>query len=114
MAIVLPTKANEKSTFIIVVSFKDEDGDAETPTSVTWTLTDSDGNIINSRQDVSIAAASTINVVLSGDDLQIVNENVSSPVSRILTIKAVYNSTLGNDLPLKEQIEFSINNLVVI
>jgi len=114
MTIVLPTKAKEGSTYIVTVSFKDEDGEAETPTAITWTLTDSDGTVINSREDVSVSPASTINIVLSGDDLQIVSENVSSPTRRVLTIEAVYNSTLGNNLPLKEQIEFNIDNLVVV
>ena len=66
--------AVEKSSVGIVVSFTDEDGVALIPTTITWSLADLNGAIINSRTDIAIAVpAATQTVVLSGDDLALKN-----------------------------------------
>jgi hypothetical protein len=108
MKIDLFTTVNEKSTLPIEASFTDEDGAAVTPSSITWTLTDHNGNVINNREDVSATPGETVTILLSGDDLAI----GSNGRVRVLTVEALYNSTLGNDLPLKEEIYFSIKDLV--
>lgn len=103
----ITTKAPENGTYIFVVTFTDEDSVSTIPTALTWSLTDRYGNIINSREDVSITPAATINIVLSGDDLLLSkpHDNV-----RILLIEGTYDSDLGSDLPLRGEAVFEIEN----
>lgn len=105
------TTVNEKSTLIIIPAPVDEAGVALTIgqlTSPTWTLTTSLGAVINSRQNVALAA---LYIVLTGDDTAIIN----SDLDRVLTIEAQYDSaTYGNGLHLKAEYEFSINDMVKV
>jgi len=102
----LSTKALELSTYVITVAFTDEAGAAVTPDSITWDLTDSDGNVVNSRQTVAIAVpAASNNIVLSGADLAIPRAEI---LGRILTVEAVYDSSMGNNLPFKDEVIFEI------
>ena len=102
----LSTKAVEKSTYVVTVAFTDEDGAAVTPDSITWDLTDSSGNVVNSRSSVSIAVPAASNdIVLSGDDLAIPRPGI---LGRILTIEAVYDSDAGSNLPFKDEITFEV------
>ena len=108
----MTTHAQEKSTYVVQVKFYDEDGAAETPTAITWTLSTSGGTVINSRTAVSVAApASTINILLSGLDLAFQTGEYNT-AERVLTINATYTSDLGAGLPLKEEFRFLVDNLV--
>lgn len=109
-------QANEESTYVITAAFTDEDGASVLPDSINWTLTDSSGNIINSREQVAVSVpAESINIVLSGDDLALqAGETDEAKVQRVLTIEAVYDSSYGNNLPLKDQAVFEIYNLTYI
>jgi hypothetical protein len=103
----------EKSTAVITVSFSDEDGNAVAPDSMTWTLTDRNGNVINSRQDVVLSSpTSTEVIVLSGDDLQIVDSDDDGV--RILTFEGTYTSALGSGLPLVDACSFVVENLKAV
>ncbi len=112
MSIILTSdKAVEKSTFIITASFTDENGDAVIPNSIKWTLSDSSGDIMNSREDIEILTpAATVTIVLSGLDLAIIDTDLN----RFLAIEAEYDSALGSDLPLNEELQFKIRPLVNI
>ena len=103
--------AVEQSTYAISVSFFDDAGAAVIPTasSVKWTLTDEKGKVINARSDVAITSAATIVIVLRGADL---GEIDSKNTIRIVTVKGTYNSTLGTALEIKDQIQFTLDNLV--
>lgn len=103
----ITTKAPENGTYMFVVAFTDEDATSVVPTEISWSLTDRHGNIVNNREDVSVTAAATITIVLSGNDLVLSNphDNV-----RILLIEAVYDSDLGSSLPLKGEAVFEIEN----
>ena len=101
----------EESTGVITVSFTNEAGEAVTPASATWTLTKTSGEVVNSREDVSLTPASTVNIVLQGDDLAL-PEGASA--KRILTVKATYNSTYGVGLPLNGACSFWVKNLVAV
>lgn len=104
----LTTQAVEESTFVVTAAFTDAAGTAVTPKSATWSLFDKDGNAVNSRADVTISPlASSVDIVLSGDDLQIADGK-----TRKLTIKAVYDSDEGTDLPLNDELTFQIQRLV--
>jgi hypothetical protein len=105
----LTTLAPERGTYVVRASFADENEDAVTPNSgLTWTLTDAQGTVVNSRLAVSIVAASTVNIVLTGLDLALGDELFGK--TRKLLIEGTYNSSLGNNLPIKEEITFTIAN----
>lgn len=109
---IISEKANEKGTFVVTASFTDENGDSVIPVSITWSLSRSDGTIVNSRQDVSVGSpAATVNIVLYGSDLATFS---GDNYRRILTIEALYNSDLGGQYPIKDEMHFAINDLVSI
>ena len=105
--------AGEESTLVITANFTDENGDEVTPKTGFWTLSDLDGTVINDRTNIVIGSlASEIDVVLSGDDLAL--QSASDTGRRAFLIKATYDSALGNDLPLNEEVQFDINDFVKI
>lgn len=115
MATILTTVAQEQSTYIITCAFTDEDGDAVIPDSIVWSLTDTDGTVINSRDQeaVSVPAAS-VDIVLSGDDLALQSGETATKIQRRLLVEAVADTDAGNDLPLKAEAIFLIENLTKI
>jgi hypothetical protein len=110
MPITLTDTAAEESTFAIELAITDENGDPLIPQTLAWTLTDLAGSVINERAGVEITTpASTVTIVLSGDDLVLPRQ--SDPI-RVVTIEGTYDGTLGNGLPMKEEVQFAIRNLV--
>ena len=107
--ILTTTKAGEKGTYILTIAFLDEDDVAVVPNAIAWSLYNDNGSIVNSREDVAPTPASTINIVLEGDDLALPD---SDDKQRTVLLKWDYNSTLGNNLPAKQEIIFGIENLV--
>jgi len=103
---ILDITAKDESAVEITFTYTDKDGIAVTPDTVTWTLTDFDGKVINSRKDVSIAVPSTKNsFLLQGDDI-----NTKDGLVRIVTCDAVYTSaTYGAGIPLRDQGQFNIS-----
>lgn len=101
------TAAVEESTAVVTVAFTDETGVAVVPTTITWSLRDENGSIINSRSAVSASPASSINIVLSGNDLIY---NIKQ-TKRFLTVYATYTSTYGTGLPLNLEYEIPITPL---
>lgn len=108
----LTTKAQEESSYTITASFTDEDGTAVTPTSATWTLSDTYGNTINSRAAEVITPDTSVDITLTGDDLAI--SETGAVIKRILTVEAVYDSTYGTGLTLKDTATFQVDNLTII
>ena len=115
MPITLSEKAVEQSTFAIVVGFTDEEGAALTPNAgLTWSLYKKVGQpsvetVVNDRQNVAITSAAEMTIVLSGDDLALV---ANESKTRYLLVEGTYDSDLGTNLPIKEQVVFGIVNLV--
>lgn len=110
----LTTTAEEESTYIVTAAFTDEDGNDAVPDTITWTLTDIAGNVINSRAAVSYnSPASSVDIVLSGDDLAL-QAGETGNVVRVLTIEATYDSDAGSDLPLKDTATFLIKNIEAV
>ena len=108
----LTEMAKEGSTFVVQAAFTNEDGDAVTPDSIAWTLTDAAGRVVNSREDVAVGTpASTIHIVLSGDDL-LFDGYVGQ--MRVLTVEATYTSALGSGLPLNDVARFAVAPLVAV
>ena len=111
----LPIKAKEGSTFGIKVDFiekttEDQEGSPITPNAgLTWSLKEKDGTPVNNKTDVPLDSAPSVIIVLSGDDLAL---NAGYPVERYVTIQGTYNSILGSDLSLIDEVSFQIENLV--
>lgn len=107
MPTTLTTRAVEGSTFVINIAPTDEDGAAVTPNTATWTLTDENGNVINSRLDVSIGTPSTsMDVVLSGADLP--GKTGGGNRTLKLAFEGTYDSDAGSDLPLVDEVTFDV------
>lgn len=99
-ATVLSTQATAYSTFVVTVTFRDENASLVTPNTVTWKLTDADGVVINSRTAVSETPATAVDIVLQGDDLDPGGCDVAM---LLLSVTAPYDSGLGSGLPLEAQ-----------
>lgn len=111
---ILRTIAEEEGTYIIDISFLDEDDLPVTPVSINWTLTTLDGVIVNARNKIAIGIpAATVAVVLSGNDLKLL-EHTTSFSWRLLTVKAKYNSSLAPGLPLHGAVRFKVRNLRLV
>lgn len=68
--ITLSKQGKEGSTYVVEVRFKDEEGNAAAPKSLSWWLSDTEGNPVNNREDIAVTSpASVMNIVLTGNDL---------------------------------------------
>ena len=122
----LETDANEQSTFVVIAPFRDEEGTAVTPnTGLTWSLFRLDGTAVNSRTDVSIIPSASVAIVLSDADLEIFEDDPIEEVYihgigkmnmqygvRVVSVSGTYNSSAGNDLPIRDQVLFRVVNLI--
>ena len=105
----------EKGTVFFVCSFTDEDGNDEIPKTAVWSLTDSAGNVINSRDQVAISSlAAEVTVVASGDDLQVLSGETARYLDRRFVLEWTYDSDHGNDLPGKDEGSFTLENLTMV
>lgn len=114
MPTTLTTKAVEQSTFAIVATFTDEAGTPMTPNELAWSLYKKVGQpaveaVVNERLAVPITSAPSVTVVLSGDDLALVE---GESKARYLLIEGTYDSDLGTDLSIKDTVAFQIANLI--
>lgn len=103
---IYPVQPGEESSAVVTVDFFDERGNAWTPKTVTWTLTDDLSHVINNRSAVEVTPAPQLKIVLSGNDLAI----QTGGIYRAFLIEATYDSTLGTNLPLRRQMKFVIKN----
>lgn len=113
MPTVLSVHPNEQGTLILEYTFKDEDDVPSTPnTGLTWSLykrVNKVATVVNSRLAVPIASASTVTIVLSGDDLAL---TAGESKTRYVLFSGAYNSSLGSNLPIRDEVAFSIRDLV--
>lgn len=108
----LTTKAEEGSTYIIRATYYDEDGNAVTPATVTWTLTNGDGDIVNSREDISISTPSTYNdIVLGAADTKC---SSFKDETRKLILEYTYDSAAGTGLPGTAQVSFIVQKILTV
>ena len=107
--------AQEGSTFIIKSRFYElhSDGFTEVPIipndGLKWSLLNEAGEIINNRENVDIESASTVPVVLSGLDLSLAGDYSAK---RRLVLFGTYDSIYGENLPVRIETRFQIENLV--
>ncbi|GAG12458.1 unnamed protein product [marine sediment metagenome] len=113
MAIYTLAPAIEGSAYHVRITLKDEEAEALTPVTLSWTLTNAANRIVNNREDVSISDPSDVEVVtLSGADTSITGQGDRS---RTLTAEATYNSVdYGNGLPIKSSASFQLINLKAV
>lgn len=114
MADYLALKAAEEGSYVMNVRFYTLAGTTAAPKTLTWTLTDSSGTVINARQDVNVAApAADQDILLSGDDLQVLAGETDDYLIRVFLIEGTFDDAdLGNDLPFKKEVRFLLENLV--
>ena len=109
MSIVITEKIPEGATRGLVVSFANSDGDAITPESVDWTLTNNSGDIVNNRDAVSETPGTSVTIVLSGDDLIMADKY---DTKRFVLVETVDDYTdLGDDKPDNEEWELTLRPL---
>ena len=129
---ILSTNASEEGTYAIDdIQFLDSQDTpvAITPEagSVTWCLTDKNGNIINSREDVPITSASSMTVVLSGDDLAISGNAdkfdtrdgvIIEQYERHVLVQGLVDTVIGTETldntPVTKEFIFYIENIVCL
>ena len=109
--IFLDKVVDEESTGVFKTTFRDTAGNLVTPTSVNWDLTALDGTVIAYNQ--SETPANPLYITISGSNTRIL-EGEASFGERLLTIRAVYNSDRGNNLPNNKQYRFRVRNLKLI
>jgi len=113
MPIALTTAAIEQSTFAVTASFTDDVGAPVVPNAgLVWSLYKKVAGVetvVNSRLNVAITSAASVTIVLQGTDLALV---AGESKTRYVILSGTYNSSLGSNLPLKEQVSFGIVNLV--
>lgn len=111
----LSMQAQERSTYIIKAEFyaKTSDGSAPSPVipnaGLTWTLRDKDGVVVNARLNQSLTPGESVVIALIGDDLALAG---NYPEKRYLTIEGTFDSELGVNLPLVDEVEFTVGDLV--
>ena len=129
---ILDTNASEEGTYAIDdIRFLDSQDTpvAVTPEagSVTWCLTDKNGTIINSREDVAITSASSMTIVLSGDDLAISGNAdkfetrdgvIIELYQRHVLVQGLVDTVIGTETldntPVTKEFIFYIENIVCL
>lgn len=112
MPTTLTTRAVEGSTYIVTAAFTDEDDNAVTPNALTWTLTDRYGNVVNGQEDEVLTPDTSVDIVLTDDDLQVGDDEKVTLLT--VTIEGTYNSSYGNNLPIKDSCTFPVDGLAVV
>lgn len=103
MATIITTDPVDEGALGISIAFTDENGGAVTPSAASWTLKDRVGNVINSREDVTISSLSTtVYILLEGDDL-----NYTSS-TRYFTIEYTYTSDTYGEVTDKDILIFYV------
>lgn len=91
----------KNSTVKITAAFTDDNEAAVTPKTLTWKLTDEDGNVINNRSSVTVTNLSTsVDIALTGNDLPVKAGYTQRWLYLILS--GTYDSDLGTDLSLRD------------
>ena len=110
------TEVAEGSSLPILITFANPDGAAVTPNTdtVTWTLSDSSGTIINDRKQVAVSSAASIKIVLDEDDTSAQTGETALKLQRHFLVKYEYDSTYGNNLKGKGLLIFHIRNIPVL
>jgi len=110
-----PGYAPERGAYVLRLACSDDGagGVSIAPKTLTWTLLDRSGYVINNRENVAILNPTASEIVtLYGADLALVNGETSTLVHRFFFVEGTYDSNLigGGELPLKGLLAFDIIN----
>ena len=112
---ILPIHALEESTYMISGTITDEDGALAVPkTRIAWTLSALIRSVLSTIATGSTASSSAFNTVLSGATHLALQANERTHGLRLFDVSTTYDSSLGNDLPLKDGVRFLIDNLASV
>jgi len=109
----LTATAMETGTYLVTLTFTDENGVAMTPTAVTWSLYDPDGTVVNSRLNVAVTAPTPVTtIVLTGADLALTAGLLYE--DRVFAVTATYTSATHGALTLRDSVTFRVHKLVLV
>lgn len=97
--------AIDQSTYFVEAAFQDEEGVPVVPSTLSWSLYDGDGDIVNSKLDEAITPAASVTICLSGNDL--IHAGDLPKDFRCVLFKGTYTSTFG-EKPIRKSAEFYI------
>lgn len=97
----------EGGTLILPLVFFDETDTEGVPDTLTWTLKNFSGEVVDELEDQTLVPSEEITLVLTGAQLSV----GSYGTDRELQIKGTYESTLGS-LHLDQAVRFYIRPLV--
>lgn len=102
-----PITVNAGASWILRVSFFDENDTPVIPNSIKWSLVDSEGNIINGRDEVAVSPAAAVVYIhlLPLDNAETLDSK------RVVRIKAKYFSVLipGEEITLIEEAVYYVD-----
>lgn len=106
MALVVPKlrkPADAGSTYVIPLRLLDEEDSLSPPLTLSWSLFNEAGKIVNGRTNQEFAQlASTMNLVLEGDDLP------DDQGELMVLFDGTYNSTLGSNRKIRGGVRFDV------
>ena len=112
MLIMYENKPMEGGSAVLCISFKDDNKSPIVPLTLSWTLCDALGGIINNRQDEVVdTPASVTKILVYGDDLKLTDAEDDG--FRLVLLDGTYDSSLGDGIPLKDQFGFYIERRVI-
>ncbi len=108
---VIQTPADERSSYFITIELLDEQQNRVTPVTLYWSLTDMNGNIVNSRDSVEVSSPAEANVItLTGDDLAVFEDAITY---RLVNVWGTYYSpSAGQNVAFRQQIKFAIRPMI--
>lgn len=113
----MPTKLSDKavegSSFTIRATFNEIVDGVKSPivpnSGLKWSLSEKDGTPVNGKTDQPLTPASTVDIVLTGNDLAVPG---NYPKRLYVTVEGTYNGVAGNNLPIIDEASFQVFNLV--
>lgn len=103
--------AKDRSSYLVKVSFLDENKLPIVPISLQWSLLDGNEDIINTRDKV-VETNLLADMIIVLENADLIYGDTRAKNKRKLVIEAQYISSLTNSvLPLKESILFSIEDI---
>jgi hypothetical protein len=116
----LDDRANEEGAIYIDLAPTDEDGNAVTPATLAWSLTDINGSLMNDREDVDFESddgtgsagvlSTAMTLKLFGNDTAL--HTTAGSNERVVTFKYTYVDGDGDTVQDNQQIGFYIDDLV--
>jgi hypothetical protein len=100
--------ADEGSSKGVRITCKDTNGDAFVPDSMSYTLTDLDGNVIDDLEDVSVTTPAAVVDIILPASAMILTDQTNKYETRVLTVTAIDGTET-----IKMQAEFTVKNLLL-